>query len=222
MKKSLYILLTFFVATSCIKEDLSKKEHLTKEELDIKYHHLWTSQERNSANTAKNISYLSNEEKQVYYYLNLVRINPKKFADTYAKGYTGENGFTKGYAFDERKESLLKELSNLKPLPLIFPDKELYEYAYCFAYEGGKQGIMGHNRTSTGCKKGNFSECVQYGGGRNGLSITMSLLIDAGKNNGALGHRRICLKNVSYILGVSIQKHTKYEFNAVLDFKNRD
>ncbi len=143
------------------------------------------------------------------------------FAETFATHYTGNNGWNKGYAFDERRASLLEELKKLKPLPIIKPNKEMYEIAHCFAYEGGKLGLGGHSRAGTKCSKGYNAECIQYGGGKNGLSIIMSLLIDAGKNNAELGHRKICLSSEYTVMGVSIQPHKKYKFNAVLDLKIR-
>jgi hypothetical protein len=189
----------------------------TKDDLDAKYRSSWESY-RNAANTAVKESYLSVEEKEMFYYLNLARINPPLFAETYAAGYDGDNGFIKGYAWDERKQSLLEELKAMKPLSLILPDTTMHELASCFAYEGGRRGIVGHDRGETGCTEGYNAECCKYGGAQNGLSIIMSLLIDAGENNAALGHRRICLEDENYGMGVAIRPHTQYEFNAVLDF----
>ena len=73
-------------------------------------------------------------------------------------------------------------------------------------------------RSQTSCgDRGRSAECCQYGGGKNGLSIVMSFLIDAGEGNAALGHRRICLNNSYKKMGVSIEDHTRYQFNAVLN-----
>ena len=204
---------------SCSKL-LSEDDNPTKDDLDARYRSSWESY-RNAANTAVNETYLSAEEKEVFYYLNLARINPPLFAETYASGYNGDNGYTKGYAWDERKQSLIEELRTMAPLALFTPDTTMYELAKCFAYEGGRRGIVGHERSETGCSAGYNAECCQYGGIQNGLSIIMSLLIDAGENNEALGHRRICLKDTKYGMGVAIRPHTQYKFNAVLDFKRK-
>ena len=45
----------------------------------------WSDPKYQVANSAKNEAYLTAVEKEVYYYLNLVRMNPKLFADTYLK-----------------------------------------------------------------------------------------------------------------------------------------
>jgi hypothetical protein len=193
----------------------------SKEELDARYASLWDAAKCYVAKTAANESYLTQEEKEVFYYLNLVRMNPSLFAATYADGYDGDARVTKGYAWEERKSSLIVELLEMDPLSLIHPDAGLYETARCFAYEGGLLGIMGHDREQTGCSNDYDAECCNYGGAGNGLSIIMAFLIDAGENNAALGHRRICLGNFAK-MGVSIQPHTTYQITAVLDFNREE
>jgi hypothetical protein len=211
---TLFELLFLLLVTSCKKDD----DLSVKDELDARYASQWDKPEYSAAKSAANESYLTQEEKDVFYYLNLSRINPPLFAQTYVTGYDGDNGWTKGYAWDERKASLIVELSELEPLAIIEPDSDLYDMAYCFAYEGGRLGVSGHDRSPTSCSGGYNAECCQYGGAKNGLSIVMSLLIDDGENNGELGHRRICLGNYAK-MGVAIQPHKTYKFNAVLDFK---
>lgn len=218
MRVKVYCLAVFMMICACSKtnDESSSSDSSSKSDLDSRYKSQWAAY--TSARSADNENYLTNEEKEVFYYLNLMRINPPLFARTYATGYDGDEGWIKGYAWDERKESLIAELSTMEALPLLYPDVQLYELAHCFADEGGKLGITGHDRSKTSCDTGYKAECCHYGGARNGLSVVMSLLIDAGENNGALGHRRICFSGNYVKLGVSIQPHTKYEFNAVLDF----
>jgi hypothetical protein len=164
---------------------------------------------------------LSVEEKEVFYYLNLARINPPLFAETYAAGYDGDRGYAKGYAWDERKQSLIRELKAMAPLSPVVPDRAMQELASCFAREGGRRGIVGHRRSGTGCNEGYNAECCHYGGVQNGLSVVMNLLIDAGENNDRLVHRRICLRAVSYGMGVAIRPHRMYRLNSVLDFRKK-
>jgi hypothetical protein len=209
----LIILIVLLSTNACSKEPDDM------ETLDARYAAQWDKPEYRAACTADEEDYLSVEEKEVYKYLNFVRINPLLFAQTYATGYDGDNGWSKGYAWDERKASLIDELLEMEPLPLVYPDSELYELASCFAYRGGQLGIVGHDRSSTGCSTGYHAECCHYGGAKNGLSIVMALLIDAGENNAALGHRRILLDGDYVKLGVSIQPHVSYKINAVLDFR---
>ena len=192
-----------------------------QKELDRKFELQWSLQERERANTAMNEPYLTEVEKEVYYYLNLARINPALFGETYAAAYDGTAGYYKGYAFDERKKSLLEELAQMDSLPVLMPDEILFESADCFATEGGMQGIMGHDRSTTGCMKLNVAECCHYGGCYGGWSIVMEFLIDAGEGNEALGHRRICLRSKYRFMGVAIRPHQKARKNVVLDLASR-
>jgi hypothetical protein len=137
---------------------------------------------------------------------------------TVGTGYDGNKGWSNDSTWTERKESLIVDLMTMNPLPLLCPDVKLYEIARCFAAEGGKAGIRGHYRTQTGCTTGYDAECCHYGGVKNGLSTVMTLPVDFGKSNAAPGHRKICFTSDFVKLGVSIQPHVRYKFNAVLDF----
>jgi hypothetical protein len=240
MKKLIKYVVAFSVLTFCmsgcvffegtVEEESESEQQESKEvanrkfleDLDKQFESQWSLQERNLANTAINENYLSKVEKEVYYYLNLVRINPALFGKTYASAFTGSIGYSKGYAFDERKESLLLELSQLESLPLLRPDEMLFESADCFATEGGKQGIVGHDRSTTGCMKLNGAECCHYGGCFSGYEIIMALLVDAGEGNAALGHRRILLNSRYNMMGVAIRGHATYKKNVVLDLNHQD
>ena len=85
------------------------------------------------ANTAKNNTYLKKIEKEVYYYLNLARLNPKLFAQTFL-----ENNKETINCLDNYK-SLYKELINMKPIDPLYFDKEFYLHAKCHATESGKK-----------------------------------------------------------------------------------
>lgn len=176
-----------------------------------------TSNELAEANTADKGSYLSAIEKEVFYYLNLARMHPKEFASRYLKDYSGAPGYMKGYAFDERKLSLLRQLESMSPLPLIKPDSKLFELAECFATKQGKMGGVGHDRGATGCASGYHAECCSYGNYTTGLHYVLELLIDSGEGNAALGHRKILLGNYLY-MGAALRDHTDYGKVIVLDF----
>ncbi|MDR2562414.1 MAG: hypothetical protein LBC98_00555 [Prevotellaceae bacterium] len=167
------------------------------------------------ANTAENVNYLTRTEKDVFYYLNLMRANPPLFADTYVKNYVGVPGVIKPYAFDERKQSLMRELKQLKALDLIYPDAEIYEYAECFARKSGELGTVGHERGETGCPEEIYAECCDYGN-NDGLLTVLDLLIDAGENNAALGHRKLCLSEYG-MAGVSVKPHLAMGYVCVIN-----
>ena len=164
----------------------------------------WNDPKYHEANSAKNEGYLSEVEKEVYYYLNLVRMNPKLFADTYLMDMKN--------SADNYESSLYAELQKLKPLPVLMPDRKLYESARCHAKESGKRGYVGHKRFK--CDEYYMGECIYYGE-NDALGIVTALLVDEGVES--LGHRRIFLDNFTK-LGVSIQPHKTYSENCVLDF----
>jgi uncharacterized protein YkwD len=159
-----------------------------------------------AANSAKDADYLTEEEKQVFYYLNLVRMNPKLFAETYLRNLKNSN--------DSYESSLYSELQILKPLPVLQPNRKLFESAECHAKESGKRGVVTHKRYE--CTEYFMGECCYYGK-TNSLGIVSALLIDQGVKS--LGHRNICLDAGYTELGVSIQPHKTYEENCVLDFR---
>jgi hypothetical protein len=179
-------------------------------ELNITYNRLsfepWNDEKYLVANSAENEDYLSQKEKDVFYYLNLVRMNPPLFADTYLLKHSGQPN-------NEYEISLYDELKAMEPLPCLQPNKLCWESAKCHAISAGEKGYVGHDRD--GCDSYFWGECCQYGPSEP-LSILLQLLIDDGVPS--LGHRRICLGSYDE-LGVSIQPHNVYGSNAVLDFR---
>jgi uncharacterized protein YkwD len=164
----------------------------------------WSDPKYNEANSAKDEDYLTDNEKKIYYYLNLLRMNPKLFADTYL-GHLRNSS-------NQYESSLYSELQKIDPLPVLKPNRKLYESAKCHAIESGESGYLGHTRKK--CTKYFMGECCQYGIS-NPLNIIISLLIDEGIPT--LGHRKICLSPYTE-LGVSIQPHKSYCINTVMDF----
>jgi len=165
----------------------------------------WNVPKYNGANSAQNEDYLTSEEKQVYYYLNLVRMNPKLFSDTYL-------GYLKN-STDYYESSLYEELQRIDPRPILRPNRNLFESAQCHAIESGERGFVGHERFK--CEEYFMGECIHYGQS-DALEIVTSLLID--QDVKSLGHRKTCLGYFTE-MGVSVQPHKSYGKNAVLDFR---
>lgn len=175
----------------------------------------WNDEKYDAANTAKNATYMSDTERQVIHILNLVRINPALFEQTVVKQYPDYKRNPKLKQSSYYK-SLTATLSTLKPLPVLLPNKFCFESAKCHAETSGKNSYVGHDRISDACKKTLFynGECISYGYSE-ALDIVMALLIDENVPN--LGHRLNFLGNFRSI-GVSIQPHKSYRYNAVIDF----
>lgn len=174
----------------------------------------WDKPEYRVCNTAASADYFSDEEKNVIYILNLARTNPPLFAQTVVKAYPEYSGQSR-LDRSEYFTGLLAFLSKKKPMPLLYPERTLFESARCHAETSGRTGYIGHNRRTEACDdlKSFMGECCQYGY-KDPLSIVMDLLIDEGVPS--LGHRIILFKPHTQI-GVSIQPHKKYRWNTVLN-----
>lgn len=194
---------------------LPEKEKLTARSPLGDYSSAWNDPKYLKCNTAANAGYMSANERELIYILNLARINPSLFAGTVVKNYPEKSG--KGYLVNsDYYKSLLDTMKKMKPVNLLQPDSLCYTSAFCHAVSAGNAAYSGHDRQTDDCKeKRNFNgECCDYGNEKP-LDIVLSLLIDNWVPS--LGHRWICLNSYKRI-GVSIQPHKGYRHNAVLDF----
>ena len=175
----------------------------------------WNKKEYRKCNTASDISYLSAEEKEIIYILNLVRVYPLLFLNTVLVKYPSVND--KEYLLNDKYyyRSLKKILGDMPPENLLEFDKLCYESAFCHAVESGKKGYTGHGRPNKTCedKRHYLGEYCDYGNSES-LEIVLSLLIDEGVPS--LGHRKILLGNYTKI-GLSTKPHKKYETCTVID-----
>jgi hypothetical protein len=176
----------------------------------------WNDEKYLVCNTAAAANYMTDNEKELIYVLNLARMNPVLFTNSVVKKFPdkiGEEHLRKSAYYN----SLLDSMGNMKPLPLLYPDEACYTSAACHAKATGADGSVGHDR-SPGCRtKMRFSaECCDYGHS-SAVDIVMSLLVDEGVKS--LGHRKICLWPYYKKIGVSIQPHKMYRYTAVLDFQ---
>jgi len=169
----------------------------------------WNNPDSNftQCNTAATADYMSPNEKDVIYILNLVRSSPALFVNTVLKKRKDLQGT---YC-----TSLINKLLQMQPLNLLEPDEKCYNSAECHG-ESGAHGYVGHIRQTAGCKQKEYfdGECCDYGHNV-ALEIVLSLLIDDGIPN--LIHRNIFLGEYNSV-GVSVQSHSKYRYSAVLDF----
>ena len=158
-----------------------------------------------TARTAAASDFHSSLEKDVFFYINLARLFPKEFAEKYIKDIGKRSAY---------HTSLYKTLHSMKTVPAMKPDRAMFDLALCWAKEGGKTGVIGHNRKK--CKDGYSAECCSYGE-ETAIGIVLQLLIDEGIPS--LGHRKALLSKQYSVLGVSIQPHKKHATHAVLDMK---
>jgi hypothetical protein len=176
----------------------------------------WDSDILEKANTAKNTRYLKDAEKQVIFYTNLARADGKLFAESYLKFYMESTGLKP----DSFTASLEKDLKNIRNLPMLYPDMDLYNIARDHAVKSGKSGKQGHQGFEKRFRPVDrtfysYGENCYYGG-NNPLIIVMELMID--KNVSDLGHRKNLLDPGYNSIGVSIMPHKIYGYNCVMDF----
>ena len=181
----------------------------------------FTKTHQQKYDTAHAESYLTAEEKNLIYYTNFMRQNPKIFLEKYVQTYLDS---TKSKA-NLYINSLILELKKNKELKLLNPKYDLYKVARLHALDMGQSGKMGHN-SSTGKKyfqrvdsltnKYSFlKENCQYGYNK-GIDILIDLLIDEGITD--YGHRKALLDPKIEFIGVSIEKHKTYKYNCIMEF----
>lgn len=176
----------------------------------------WDSLVLEKANTAKDTRYLKDEEKQVIFYTNLARTNGKLFAETYLKWYMESEGLSSNSYI----QSLEQNLKNVQDLPMLVPDKYLYDIARNHAVKSGKSGQQGHQGFKKRFRRLDrsylyFGENCYYGRD-NPLVIVIKLLIDDEVPD--LGHRMNMLEPLYNSIGISIMPHKIYGYNCVMDF----
>jgi hypothetical protein len=196
----------------------------------------WTDAEFRRANTAANASYLTNEEKNVVMYMNLIRIDGEKFYYTFLEDYINNyNAKVKQYRnYNELRitrnnsyyTSLLKHLRGIKNLQVFYPDDKLTALSRSHAQDLNRNNLDTHE-SSNGDKFSKrlskyfpnkaMSENIDFGYS-NSLDIVCHLLLDCGVPS--LGHRFNLLDQKFKLntVGVSIQPHPSYTWCAVIDF----
>lgn len=205
--------LIFFISLYLLQVSAQNKKLLQK----------WSKEDLERANTAKDVNYLSEEEKNVIFLINLARLNGELFTETFLDDFIKKNRRNKKSSYIK---SLYKDLKRIKNIPPLIPYKKLYETAKHHALDMGKTGKIGHN-SSDGTKfstrlrkhaRGSFiAENCSYGYS-DALGIVMQLLID--ENTPSLGHRKNILNPKYKSVGVSIEKHKRWSYNCVQDFSD--
>ena len=181
----------------------------------------WTSEQLARANTARNASYLSEQEKQVIFLCNLARMDGALFAATYLAQHT-PNDPSNWYI-----ASLYRDLQSVKGRQPLYPDKRLYATAAYHAADMGRSGRTGHTSSdgtdfadrvygSLG-EKTYIAENCSYGYNNDqAINIVVQLLVDA--NVPSLGHRKNILHPALSAIGVAVAPHAIYEYMCVMDF----
>lgn len=182
---------------------------------------LWPDTVLAKANSAAQVSFMNEEEKLVVYYINLCRINPSLFEDTFLKDYLKENKIKK----DKEIKELISILEETSPRVILKPDEKLTSAARLHAQDMGETGRTGHNGSDGTPFKDRIehlsntfstvNENANYGN-EHALDIVVDLLIDRNVPNA--GHRKNILDIESRYIGVAIAPHKRFRFNCVQEF----
>lgn len=189
----------------------------------------WSEAEINKANTAKNVNYLSDEEKEVIKLINLARLDGKKFLENNFPEYIRINN-GKYVPINENTSymiSLKRTLMKTKNLPMLVPKSALTDMAKNHATDMGVTGKTGHN-SSVGKSFQNrtvkfvgnnayVGENCSYGFNQ-AIAIVGQLILD--QDVPSLGHRENILNSNYSSCGVGITTHSVYGWNCVIDFSN--
>jgi len=197
---------------------------------------LWTQEELDNANTARNTDYLNEEEKKIVFYMNLARTDGERFFNTYFQDFVNAYNIDmqrysnyndlKVNKKDKYYRGLKEDLQEIKGLSLFSPDETLTWIAQQHAKDLSKHNIAGHNSSDGRTVKDRISkfyprramaENLAFGFSK-GLANVCMLLLD--KNVPDLGHRKTILGtgyNLSQV-GVNIKSHPGYRYCAVIDF----
>ena len=167
---------------------------------------------------ARNVTYLTAVEKDIILELNMVRSDPKKYADLYIKQSIATNAAAK-----ELYNELLKTPSRV----LLQPKKGLSQAAKDHVADTGPKGIIGHtgsNGNSMGDRMNRYgtwrsgaSENISYGY-NTAREIVIQLLVDDGV--AGRGHRKNIMDANARYVGIAVGTHSKYRYMCVQDFAN--
>lgn len=196
----------------------------------------WSSKELELANTAKHVDYLSKEEKNIIFYMNLMRMDGTKFFNTYFQDFVRDhNKRMQQYSnykdlkintYDSYYRGLKEDLKNVKNFELYYPNETLTFLALSHGKDMNRRNLADHKssdgrtmpeRLSKYFPNHAMAENLAFGFAK-GLDNVCMLLLDKGVPD--LGHRKNML-NTSYGLntvGVSIQPHPTYTYSATIDF----
>jgi uncharacterized protein YkwD len=164
--------------------------------------------------TARNVNYLSNLEKDIILEMNMARSDPKKYAEMYINSNLG------AYA-----KECYEELKNAESRPMLLPKKGLSQAAKDHVADTGPKGVVGHdgidgssmssriNRYGTWGR--GASENISYGS-NTAREIVLQLLIDDGVES--RGHRRNIMNMNTKYVGVATGSHAVYRIMCVQDF----
>lgn len=184
--------------------------------------------------TGRDVSYLSDLEKDVILELNKVRNNPRRYANEYLVPmrnlYSGKYlqfpNETRIITVEGVKalNECITVLENTKPIGVLKPYNGLSLAARYHQWDQTETGLTGHKSSDGktlpdriemyGKWNGMIGEVIDYGW-KDAQRIVISLLVDDGVSS--RGHRKNILDSSFHCVGVSFGEHKKYKYVCVID-----
>lgn len=161
---------------------------------------------------ARNVSWLSEKEKDTYYWLNYVRMYPKDFCDQFILPLHNQTAEKNNVYI----VTLMDYLYNMKPLNALTPDKQAFESARCHAVSSGKEGHRGHIRLK-GCPERLYTECLSYNKNSARDHIVKLLLSEDSREL----HYRKYLLDLMSSAGIAYSSHNELDEILVIDMLNK-
>ena len=221
--KLLFVLTMLFFSTSCtnifddfLVDDQEGPEIPPFIEPQPYIDKLYTKEQQDKANTAKDAAYLSDKEKYMIFLCNLARLDGQKYVDL----------LDIRTATYEYAASLRETLDTVKDYPMLYPNERLCEAAAFHADDMKSHGIFQHSSsdgTNFYARLKRFydgyvmSENI-HRGPQNPSLIVRTLLIDDGVPS--VGHRENILSPKFTRIGVAIHFSTSSEYYCVQDFSD--
>lgn len=188
---------------------------------------------------ARNVSYLSDVEKDVILELNKARTNPKKWAELYIRprldwfqgspwgnNYYLPPGTTTYIGTSEGKRSFeecIADMSRRAAMQPLAVSEALCSAARDHVRDAGSKGMSGHQGSDGSSPSQRAKRYGLYGCGENisygwfsAKEILIQLLVDDGVPG--RGHRRNCFDTRYTIVGTSVGQHTRHGVMCVMDF----
>jgi hypothetical protein len=184
--------------------------------------------------TARDLDYMTDTEKDIILTLNMVRTDPCRYAELYVRPIIGSfngilrsrsGGFVRTSEGRTAAVELYKHLIQRVPEPILVSSPGLHRAADELALDQSMTGKTGHSSSksrdfdvrirSCGKWKKAIAETIDYVG-MTGFDMVNNLLIDDGISNRA--HRVIMLNPLFHFIGISVRPHNVYGYMAVMDY----
>lgn len=182
--------------------------------------------------TARNVKYLSDLEKDVILEMNMARTNPKKYAKDFIEPQADlfEGTLYDGYLRTEEGApaviECVKAMSSAKAAPILYPSKGMSKAAAHHVKAICPKGLTGHKSPDGldpfdrmdlyGSWKSSAAENISYGD-NTAREIVIALLIDDGVSS--RGHRKNILDIEMNKTGVAFSdSHKEWKYVCVIDY----